>query len=540
MLPVIALLGRPNVGKSTLFNFLTRSRDALVANFPGLTRDRQFGWGKVGPRPYLVVDTGGITDHQEGLDALTARQSLKALEEADRVLFMVDGRGGLTANDLFLLNLIRRSGKPAHLVVNKTEGLLPGMMGSDFYALGLGEPFFISATHGDRISGMMAAVCDLLPPDDEPSGQVASSIHVAIVGRPNVGKSTLVNRILGEERVVVSDQPGTTRDAVSIPFERDGQAYTLIDTAGVRRRARVKETIEKFSVIKTLQAIDAAQVVVILVDAQEGISDQDASIIGTVIEHGRAIVLAINKWDGLDPDQRTRVKDQLEFKLPFLDFARGHFISALHGTGVGDLYASIKTAYASATLQMPTPLLTRLLEQAVAAYPPPLAQGRRIKLRYAHQGGKCPPTVVIHGAQATRLPDAYRRYLTRSFQKALGMEGTPLRLELRSPENPYVTGPTEPRVKVTKSDELGEEAPKVKKAVAKKPADGKPVVKRAASPNTKSTRKATYQPAARRVAKAAAKPVRKATGKPATKRPAKGTTKPVRKTASKPPRNRRS
>jgi GTP-binding protein len=435
MLPVIALLGRPNVGKSTLFNLLTRSRDALVADYPGLTRDRQYGYGKVGPVPYVVVDTGGYSEQQDLMNALMVEQTRKALEEADLALVLVDGRESITAVDRDLISLVRASGKPAHLVINKTEGRNLAHALDDFYSLGLGRLFSISAAHGDRVADMMDEVCAELPATEPESNE--DGIRVAIVGRPNVGKSTLVNRMLGEERVLVFDQPGTTRDAISIPFERNGQTYTLIDTAGLRRRGKVHEVVEKFSAIKTLQAIERAHVVLMMVDAREGVTDQDATLIGLSIAHGRALVVAINKWDGLDAYQRDQVRRALELRLPFLGFARQHFISALHGTGVGELYRSIRTAYESAERDMSTPQLTRLLEQAVAAHPPPLVNGRRIKLRYAHQGGKRPPLVIIHGSQTERLPEAYRRYLINTFQQALKLEGTPIRIELRSGENPF-------------------------------------------------------------------------------------------------------
>ncbi len=435
MLPVIALLGRPNVGKSTLFNLLTRSRDALVADYPGLTRDRQYGYGKIGPIPYVVVDTGGYTGQQDQMNARMVEQARKALEEADLALVLIDGREAITAVDRDLINLVRISGKPAHLVINKTEGRNLAHALDDFYSLGLGRLFSISAAHGDRVADMMDEVCAELPAAEPESNE--DGIRVAIVGRPNVGKSTLVNRMLGEERVVVFDQPGTTRDAISIPFERNGQTYTLIDTAGLRRRGKVTEMVEKFSAIKTLQAIERAHVVLMMIDAREGVTDQDATLIGLSLEHGRAMVIAINKWDGLDAYQRDQVRRALELRLPFLNFARQHFISALHGTGVGELYRSIRTAYESTERDLSTPQLTRLLEQAVAAHPPPLVNGRRIKLRYAHQGGKRPPLIIIHGSQTDRLPEAYRRYLINTFQQALKLEGTPVRIELRSGENPF-------------------------------------------------------------------------------------------------------
>ncbi len=437
--PVVAIVGRPNVGKSTLFNRLTRSRQALVADEPGLTRDRQYGRARVGAQPWIVVDTGGLTESEEGLDPLVARQALQAVEEADLVLLLVDGRAGLTPGDETTAQRLRRYGKPVLLVVNKTEGLDPQTAVADFHRLGLGEPHAVSAAHGHGTADLVEAVESALPPADgqAPAASETAGVRVAVVGRPNVGKSTLVNRMVGEERVLTFDAPGTTRDSVEVPFARDGRPYVLIDTAGVRRRARVEERIEKFSVVKTLQAIEAAHVVVLLLDARGGVAEQDLHLVGHVLEAGRALVLAVNKWDGLARDERARVKSELERRLAFLDFARPHFISALHGSGVGELFGAIDRAAASATRKMPTPLLTRLLQEAVAAHAPPLVRGRRIKLRYAHQGGQQPPVVVIHGNQADQLPDSYRRYLTRRFREALDLEGTPVRIELRTGTNPF-------------------------------------------------------------------------------------------------------
>jgi GTP-binding protein len=436
--PVVALVGRPNVGKSTLFNCLTRSRDALVADQPGLTRDRQYGLGRVGDRPYIVVDTGGLSGDTDGIDGKMADQSLRAVEEATVVLFLVDARQGLTASDEIIASHLRRCGKPVILVANKAEGLSSAVAGAEFHALGLGEPHTVAAAHGQGIGRLMEAVlADLPAPELQEEEAEAGGIRVAIIGRPNVGKSTLVNRILGEERVVVYDMPGTTRDSIRIPFERDGQSYTLIDTAGVRRRARVKEAIEKFSVIKTLQAIEAAHVVVMVLDAREGVAEQDAGLLGFVLDAGRALVVAVNKWDGLEPGQRENVRRELDVKLPFIAFAKVHFISALHGTGVGELFASVQRAHRSATRKLSTPDLTRLLEDAVATHQPPLVRGRRIKLRYAHQGGRNPPVIVIHGNQTEAVPKAYRRYLENIFRKHLRLEGTPVRIEFRSGENPY-------------------------------------------------------------------------------------------------------
>ena len=438
MLPVIALVGRPNVGKSTLFNLLTRSRDALVADLPGLTRDRKYGFGKLGPRPYVVVDTGGLTGNETGIDAVMARQTQLALAEADHVLCMADAREGLTGVDEMVVDLVRRSGKPATLVLNKAEGLDPAMVGADFHRLGFGEPVAISAAHGDRVAALMDFVLESLPQEDDGNlPEEAPGIRVAVVGRPNVGKSTLINRIIGEDRLGAFDEPGTPRDSVFVPFTREAQQYTLIDTAGVRRRGRVRESIEKFSVVKTLQSIDVANVVVLLLDAQEGITDQDASLLGLVLQRGRALVIAVNKWDGLSDEARQRVKAELELKLEFASFAELHFISALRGSGVGLILASVCEAYRSATADLPTPELTRVLEMAMAEHQPPLIRGRRIKLRYAHQGGRNPPVIVIHGNQTERLPDDYKRYLVNTFRRHFRLVGTPVRLELRSTDNPY-------------------------------------------------------------------------------------------------------
>ena len=434
----LAIVGRPNVGKSTLFNRMTRTRDALVADFPGLTRDRKYGDGKLGDRPYIVIDTGGLSGDAEDLDGLMAQQAWQAIEEADLVFFLVDGREGLTASDAAVATALRRTGKPRLLVVNKTDGIDSDTASSEFYALGIGAPYPVSASHGRGVNALMAAAMLLLPAAEALAPQASDdTIRVAVVGRPNVGKSTLINRMLGEERVLAYDMPGTTRDSIFIPFERDAVAYTLIDTAGVRRRARVREAIEKFSVIKTLQAIDAAHVVILVLDAQLGVGEQDASLAGYIAEKGRALVVAINKWDGLESHARRQVNEQLERKLPFLGFAKTCFISALHGTGVGELFPQVNKAYAAAMRELPTPELTRILEQAVQEHQPPLVHGRRIKLRYAHQGGRNPPVIVIHGNQTERVPDTYRRYLVNAFRSAMKLTGTPVRIEFKTGSNPY-------------------------------------------------------------------------------------------------------
>ncbi len=442
MLPVIALIGRPNVGKSTLFNQLTRSRDALVADFPGLTRDRQYGSGKLGERPYLVVDTGGLLGDERGLDGLMAAQVWLAVEEADSVLFMLDARDGINLSDQQIAERLRRSGKPVWLALNKADSIDTTSVAAEACALGFGRPVEIAAVHGrgvgDLIDRALAALPTSPSPDPALSDEAAQGIRLAVVGRPNVGKSTLINRMLGEQRVLAFDQPGTTRDSIYIPFERDGQSYTLIDTAGVRRRSKVSEAVEKFSVIKTLQAINDAHVAILVIDAHEGESaDQDASLAGHIIDSGTALVLAINKWDGLDDDQRQWFRTQLECRLPFLVFAERFFISALHGSGVGNLFAAVEAAHRAAATKVSTPELTRLLERAVHEHQPPLVQGRRIKLRYAHQGGQNPPVIVIHGNQTERLPHSYKRYLNNFFREALKLVGTPIRLEFKTGENPY-------------------------------------------------------------------------------------------------------
>ncbi len=440
MLPVVALVGRPNVGKSTLFNFLTRSRDALVADFPGLTRDRQYGFGKVGPVPYIVVDTGGLAGDagSEGVEALAARQTIQALSEADRILFMVDGRDGLTADDQDIAGMLRRQGRDVRLVVNKAEGLPEENVVAEFHALGLGDPVAISAAHGQRVRSLMDAVLEAFDtPEDGESADRLPGTRVAVIGRPNVGKSTLVNRLVGEDRVVAFDQPGTTRDSVEVPFRRGESDYVLVDTAGVRRRRSVHEAIEKFSVIKALKAVDDAHVVIAVLDGQDGVTEQDATLIGLAAERGRGLVIAVNKWDGLADDQKERIRADLQRKLPFVDYASRHFISALHGSGVGKLLHSVDQAHAAGQKTLPTSELTRILEAAVTEHQPPLVRGRRIKLRYAHQGGRNPPIIVIHGNQTDRLPASYRRFLANTFRRAFKLEGTPVRIELRSGDNPY-------------------------------------------------------------------------------------------------------
>jgi GTP-binding protein len=444
-LPVIAIVGRPNVGKSTFFNALTGARHALVLDTPGVTRDRHYGKGLVGPKPYIVIDTAGLTTQEEGLEEVMAEQAYQAIKEAEIVLFMVDAQAGLLPIDREIALKLRVLNKKIFLVTNKIDGVNSEVALGDFYSLGLGEPFPIAASKNRGLVKLMQMVCEHLPEAViEPESEVPSaseneskSIKVAIVGRPNVGKSTLVNRLLGEERVIVYDQPGTTRDSLFLPIERHGKPYTLIDTAGVRRRSRIDETIEKFSVVKSLQAIEIANVVIMVLDARVGISDQDLNLLGFVLDSGRALVIAINKWDNLDADKKEAIKTELERRLQFVSFAKQYFISALHGTGVGNLYAAVDKAYESATRDLPTPMLTRLLDDALAEWQPPLVKGRRIKLRYAHAGGHNPPIIVIHGNQTDSMPEHYKRYLINYFHQALKIIGSPLRIIFKTGENPF-------------------------------------------------------------------------------------------------------
>lgn len=436
MIPVIALIGRPNVGKSTLFNALTKTRDAIVADEPGLTRDRQFGMGYSADKKFIVIDTGGLSGEQQGLDDLMASQTRLAIEEADRVLFMVDARAGVTSGDEVIADMLRKTGKTATLVVNKIDGVTLEQAEADFFELGFANMQLIAASHRKGVASLIEKVMADYPDEQQPAEE-AKGPSIAIIGRPNVGKSTLINRLVGEERVVAFDEPGTTRDSIPVPFQRHGKHYTLIDTAGVRRRGKVHETIEKFSVIKTLEAIDKANVVVLVIDARDGITDQDLTLLGYVLDSGRSLALAINKWDGLAPEQREYNKTELQRRLVFVGFANQHFISALHGTGVGDLMKSIDQAYASAFKQFNTKRLTDLLEEAVFKHTPPLNNGRRIKLRYAHQGGRNPPVIVIHGSQTDKLKSAYQRYLMSFFIEKLKLKGTPLRLEFKIGKNPY-------------------------------------------------------------------------------------------------------
>lgn len=439
MLPVIALVGRPNVGKSTLFNRLTRSRDAIVANFAGLTRDRKYGEGEAEGRHFIVVDTGGISGEEEGIDQVMAGQSLQAIEEADAVLFMVDSRDGLTVTDQFIADHLRSTNRNTFVVANKIDGLNHDVAIAPFFELGLGDVHPITASHGRGVKALMQQVVELLPPVPEVAEEEVANrgIKIGVVGRPNVGKSTLVNRMLGEERVVVFDLPGTTRDSIYIDYERHGKPYTLIDTAGVRRRKSIKLAVEKFSIVKTLQAIADANVVILLVDASEGLVDQDLHMMGSVVDAGRALVLAVNKWDGLEEEQKDKVRRELDRRLRFVQFADVHFISALHGTGVGHLYKSVEKAYESATNKFSPNHLTRVLEAATTDHQPPMVRGRRIKMRYAHTGGHNPPIIVIHGNQTDEVPAHYVRYLEKTFRNALQLHGTPLRIQFKTAENPF-------------------------------------------------------------------------------------------------------
>ena len=445
MKPVIALVGRPNVGKSTLFNRLTKSRDAIVADFAGLTRDRHYGNGRQGRHEYIVVDTGGFEpDASSGIYREMAKQTQQAVAEADVVVFVVDARAGVSAQDHDIAKYLRRLSKPCILIANKAEGMVEGVQLAEFYELGLGAVVPVSAAHGQGIRGLVDAAFALLEipePDEEDGAQESSDvIKLAVAGRPNVGKSTLINTWLGEERLVAFDMPGTTRDAISVPFERNGQKFELIDTAGLRRKGRVFEAIEKFSVVKTLQAIESSDVVLLLLDATQGVTDQDAHIAGYVLESGRAVVIAVNKWDAVDDYQRQLLERSIESRLSFLKFASLHFISAKKRQGLGPLWASIAQAYKAANCKMPTPVLTRLLLEAVQFQSPQRAGMFRPKLRYAHQGGMNPPVIVIHGNSLEHVTAAYKRFLEGRFRKEFDLVGTPLRIEMKTSHNPFKEG----------------------------------------------------------------------------------------------------
>ena len=441
MKPVLALVGRPNVGKSTIFNRLTKSRDAIVADFAGLTRDRHYGNGRQGKHEFIVIDTGGFEpDATSGIFKEMAKQTRQAVAEADVVIFVVDAREGISAQDHDIAKYLRRLGKPCVLVANKAEGMLAGAQLVEFFELGLGEVHAVSAAHGQGMHDMVElalAPLQLQDPDEALEQHDPSVIKLAVAGRPNVGKSTLINTWLGEERLVAFDLPGTTRDAISVPFERNGQKFELVDTAGLRRKGRVFEAIEKFSVIKTLQAIESASVVLLLIDATQGVTDQDAHIAGYILESGRAVVVAVNKWDAVDEYQRELVKRSLETRLGFLKFAALHLISAQKRQGLGPVWDSIAQAYRAANCKMSTPVLTRLLLEAVQFQTPKKSGMYRPKLRYAHQGGMNPPIIVIHGNSLEHVTEAYKRFLEGRFRKEFDLVGTPLRIEMKTSQNPY-------------------------------------------------------------------------------------------------------
>jgi GTP-binding protein len=442
MLPIVALVGRPNVGKSTLFNTLTGTRDAIVADVPGVTRDRQYGYGRGGDLPCVVVDTGGVViSPRSSVEQQMREQTQRAIQEADRLVLVVDGRAGLTTEDREVAKLLHRSGKPVVLAVNKAEGLDAGIVAAEFHRLGITAWRAISAQSGQGCEALLAQALEGLEPVDDSLDNAGpgddDSIRIAVIGRPNVGKSTLVNRLIGEERVIATDLPGTTRDSIFVPFERDGRRFTLIDTAGVRRRARVEDAVERASVARTLQAIAAAHIVVLVLDAHQGIAEQDASVLGLALQKGRALLLAVNKWDGIPMDRREQVRNDIALRLDFVPFAPLHFISARHGTGVGELAGAAIRAYEGSMREMPTPKLSKVLEKALEAHQPPLVRGRRIKLRYAHQGGRNPPRIIIHGNQTQETPDSYRRYLSNVFREAFDLYACPVVLELRTDANPF-------------------------------------------------------------------------------------------------------
>ncbi len=439
MLPTIVLVGRPNVGKSTLFNRLTKSRDALVADLPGLTRDRHYGRGVGGDKPFLVVDTGGFEPTAEtGIMKEMARQTLLAIDEADVIIFVVDGRHGVSPQDQVIANRLRRSQRPVLLAVNKTEGMQRAVVSAEFHELGLGDPLSISSAHGEGVRELIELALEpFAEPEPEAPFNDQDAPKIAIVGRPNVGKSTLVNALLGEERVIAFDEPGTTRDSITMDLERNGKHYKIIDTAGVRKRGKVFEAIEKFSVINTIQAIEEANVAILVVDAKEGITEQDAHVAAYILETGRALVVAINKWDGLKEDERDWVKREIDRKLQFLDFAKFHYISALRKKGLPELFTSVDGAYKAAMAKLSTPQLTRVLIDAIAQHQPPISKGIRPKLRYAHQGGSNPPIVVIHGNHVDGVKDSYKRYLEGVFRKTFQLTGTPLRVQFNQGDNPF-------------------------------------------------------------------------------------------------------
>lgn len=453
MKPVIALVGRPNVGKSTLFNRLTRRRDAIVVDVPGVTRDRHYGEGRLGERPFFAIDTGGLDPGaKDGIFVEMARQAAQAIAEADAVVFLTDGRGGLHDDDKLIAARLRKLPSRVWLVVNKCEGMASDAAVAEFHALGLGMPQPISSAHGDGVADLIEGVLADFPRTGEVTDEARDKHpRVAIVGRPNVGKSTLVNALVGEERVIVFGEPGTTRDAIEVPFERAGRHYTLVDTAGLRKRGKQGETTEKFSIVKTLQAIEQSNVAVLVLDAQDGISEQDAHVAGYILERGRALVIAVNKWDAAGKDAREGIKRELAWKFVFLGFAETHYLSARSGKGLGELMRSVDAAYAAAMAKMSTPRLTRTLIAAVERQPPPRKGMRRPKLRYAHQGGQNPPRIIVHGNSLDELPDSYRRYLEGVFRDTFALRGTPMRVEFRTGRNPYAgRGPTRQRRKLEK------------------------------------------------------------------------------------------
>ena len=456
MLPVVVLVGRPNVGKSTLFNRLTGTRDALVADLPGVTRDRQYGYGRLGPVPYVVVDTGGLVEQPSGIEAPMRVQTERAVEEADVLVFITDARNGLTSQDHFVARELRRSGKRVVLAVNKAEGFDPDSAASDFHALGFGDPLVIASAHGTGCRELMETVLADFPDSGADASADDGRIRIAVIGRPNVGKSTLVNRLIGEERVIASDMPGTTRDSIFVPFARDEREFTLIDTAGVRRRGKVEDAIERASVARTLQAIDTAHVVIFVVDAHDSIGEQDASVLGLALQRGRALLIAVNKWDGIPTEQRDEIRRLLELKLDFVPYAPVHFISARHGTGVGELVAATIKAYDAAMTEIPTPKLTKALERAMVQHQPPLVRGRRIKLRYAHQGGRNPPRIIIHGNQTVHVPESYTRFLANVFRREFDLFASPVAVEYRTDANPYARAkPARAKTKTTRGTARG-------------------------------------------------------------------------------------
>jgi GTP-binding protein len=448
----VVLVGRPNVGKSTLFNRLTGTQDAIVADLPGVTRDRQYGYGRMGPVPYVVVDTGGLVEQPAGIESPMRLQTERAVAEADVLIFLADARSGLTPQDHWVARELRRSGKPVWLAINKAEGLDPSTATADFHSLGLGDPLAIAAAHGEGCRELMEQALSAYDPEEVAADTPDDGrIRIAVIGRPNVGKSTLVNRLIGEERVIASDLPGTTRDSVFVPFERDDREFTLIDTAGVRRRGKVVDAVERASVSRTLQAIDTAHVVIFVVDAHDSIGEQDASVLGLALQRGRALLITVNKWDGIPSEQRDEIRRQLEVKLDFVPYAPVHFISARHGTGVGELVAATIHAYDAAMTEIPTARLTQTLEWAMSRHQPPLIRGRRIKLRYAHQGGRNPPRIIIHGNQTSQVPDAYTRYLANVFRKEFELFASPVAIEYRTSSNPYSRADKRPSVVKTRA-----------------------------------------------------------------------------------------